>query len=120
MTVISRSIVIPAPAATVWSTLTDTARYGSWNPFIPELTGELQPGAKLRVRIAPPGGWAMAFSPSVTDVVEGRRVEWLGHLGVSNRSARPRRGSPRRNSSSASWCRSSGLCCDEPPPGSTR
>ena len=37
MTIIERSIVIPAPAATVWATLTDTARYGSWNSFMPEL-----------------------------------------------------------------------------------
>jgi hypothetical protein len=80
MTVISRSVVIPVPAAIVWSTLTDTSRYESWNPFIPELTGELQMGAKLRVRIRPPGGRAMTFTPTVTDVAEARRLEWLGHL----------------------------------------
>ena len=82
MTVIERSIVIPAPAAIVWATLTDTGRYGSWNPFIPELTGELRPGAKIRVRISPPGGRAMSFTPTVTVVHEGRRLEWLGRLGV--------------------------------------
>ena len=82
MTIIERSIVIPAPAAIVWATLTDTGRYGSWNPFIPELTGELRPDAKIRVRISPPGGRAMSFTPTVTAVDEGRRLEWLGHLGV--------------------------------------
>jgi hypothetical protein len=82
MTLIERSIVIPAPAAVVWATLTDTGRYGSWNPFIPELTGELRPGAKVRLRISPPGGRAMSFAPTVTAVDEGRRLEWLGHLGV--------------------------------------
>ena len=82
MIIIERSIVIPAPAATVWATLTDTARYGSWNPFIPELTGELRPGARIRVRISPPGGRAMSFTPTVTAVDEGRRLEWLGHLGA--------------------------------------
>jgi hypothetical protein len=82
MTSIERSIMIPAPAAIVWATLTDTGRYGSWNPFIPELTGELRPDAKIRVRISPPGGRAMSFTPTVTAVDEGRRLEWLGHLGV--------------------------------------
>ena len=82
MTSIERSIVIPAPAAIVWAALTDTRRYRSWNPFIPELTGELRPGAKIRVRISPPGGRTMSFTPTVTVVDEGRRLEWLGHLGV--------------------------------------
>jgi hypothetical protein len=83
MTIIERSIVIPAQAAIVWATLTETNRYGSWNPFIPGLTGELRPGAKIRVRISPPGGRAMSFTPTVTAVDEGRRLEWLGQLGVS-------------------------------------
>ena len=82
MTSIERSIVIPAPAAIVWATLTDTGRYGSWNPFIREFTGELRPGAKIRVRISPPGGRAMSFTPTLTAVDDGRRLEWLGHLGV--------------------------------------
>jgi hypothetical protein len=82
MTSIERSIVIPAPAAIVWATLTDTGRYASWNPFITELTGDLQLGAKIRVRIRPPGGRAMSFTPTVTAVDDGRRLEWLGHLGV--------------------------------------
>jgi hypothetical protein len=82
MTIIERSIVIPAPAAIVWTTLTDTGRYGLWNPFIPEFTGELRRGAKIRLRIRPPGGRAMSFTPTVTAVDEGRRLEWLGHLGI--------------------------------------
>jgi uncharacterized protein YndB with AHSA1/START domain len=73
--IIERSIVIPALTATVWATLTDIGRYGSWNPFIPELTGELRPGAKVRLRISPPGGRAMSFTPTVTAVDEGRRLE---------------------------------------------
>ena len=82
MTIIERSIVIPAPAAIVWATLTDMGRYRSWNPFIPEFTGDLRPGARVRLRISPPGGRAMSFTPTVTAVDEGRRLEWLGHLGV--------------------------------------
>ena len=82
MSVLTRTVVIPAPAAVVWATLTDTARYGSWNPFITELSGELRPGARLCARIHPPGGRAMTFAPTVTRVEQGRNLEWLGRLGV--------------------------------------
>ena len=82
MTIIERSVVIPASTAIVWATLTNTIRCGSWNAVIPDLTGELRPGAKIRVRISPPGARAMSFIPTVTEVVEGRRLEWLGHLGI--------------------------------------
>jgi hypothetical protein len=81
-TTIERSVQIPAPIAIVWSTLTDTSRYESWNPFIPEFSGELRPGAEIRIRISPPGGRAMTFTPTVTAVAEGRRLEWLGRLGI--------------------------------------
>ena len=81
MTIIECSVVIPAPAAIVWSTLTDTSRYGAWNPF-PELTGDLRPGATITLRIRPPGGRAMTFTPTVTAVAEGRQLEWLGRLGI--------------------------------------
>jgi hypothetical protein len=82
VTTIERSIVIPAPSAIVWATLTDTCRYGSWNPFILELTGEFRVGARIRVRISPPGGRAMSFTPTVVQVDDGRRLEWRGRLGV--------------------------------------
>jgi hypothetical protein len=82
MTIVERSIVIPAPAPVVWAILTDTSRYGSWNPFIPELTGDLAVGARIRVRISPPGGRAMSFAPTVTEMDPGRRLEWRGRLGV--------------------------------------
>jgi hypothetical protein len=82
MPIIERSIVIPAPAVIVWTVLTATSRYGSWNPFIPELTGELKAGATIRVRISPPGGRAMSFTPIVTHVDDGRRLEWRGRLAL--------------------------------------
>ena len=81
-TTIERSVEIAAPITIVWSTLTDTTRYASWNPFIPEFSGELRPGAELQIRISPPGGRAMTFTPTVTAVAEGRRLEWLGRLGI--------------------------------------
>jgi hypothetical protein len=79
---LSVTTTIDAPTAVVWEVLTDTAAYGAWNPFIPEMTGELAPGRRLQVRIAPPGGRAMTFRPVVTAVEAERRLGWLGRAGL--------------------------------------
>ena len=73
-------IEIDASAAKVWAILTDLARYAEWNPFIPEAEGEVKEGERLRVRIAPPGGKAMVFTPTVTLVEPERAFRWLGRL----------------------------------------
>jgi hypothetical protein len=75
-------IDIPATQERVWATLVDTAAYPGWNPFITRLSGELAAGQRLEVRIAPPGGRAMTFKPTVTQVEPGRRLEWLGTMGI--------------------------------------
>jgi len=82
MKTITTAIDIPATLEQVWATLVDTAAYPAWNPFITQLSGELATGEQLQVRIAPPGGRAMTFRPTVTQVEVGRRLEWLGSLGV--------------------------------------
>jgi hypothetical protein len=57
----------------------ERGRYGSRNPFISEFTGDLRPGAEVRLRISPPDARAMSFTPTVTAVDEGRHLEWLGN-----------------------------------------
>ncbi|MGX5655665.1 SRPBCC family protein [Geodermatophilus nigrescens] len=79
---LSAATTVAAPPAVVWRVLTDTSAYGAWNPFIPELTGQLRVGQRLRVRIVPPGGRGMTFRPTVTAVEEERELAWLGRLGV--------------------------------------
>jgi len=71
---------IAAPCRRVWSVLTDFAAYPAWNPFITRLEGEAREGARLTVRIHPPGGRAMTFRPTVLAAVPGRELRWLGHL----------------------------------------
>jgi hypothetical protein len=71
---------IAAPVQTVWAELSAGREYAEWNPFITSLQGELVVGSRLEVRIAPPGGRAMTFRPTVTTVDEGKRLEWLGRL----------------------------------------
>ncbi len=73
-------IEINAPADTVWAILTDLGQFAAWNPFMPEAEGEIREGARLKVRIAPPGGKAMTFKPTVTRVEPEREFRWLGHL----------------------------------------
>jgi hypothetical protein len=75
-----REIEIDAPPERVWAVVTDLAAYPDWNPFIRRITGELQVGAKLEVRIEPPGGRALTFKPTVRAVEAKRELRWLGRL----------------------------------------
>jgi hypothetical protein len=71
---------IAAPVETVWAELSAVAEYAEWNPFITSFEGELVVGGRAEVRIAPPGGRPMTFRPTITEVEEGTRLEWLGRL----------------------------------------
>ena len=82
MRTIEATTVIDAPANAVWGVLVDTARYPEWNPFIRRLDGDLVAGGRIAVEIAPPGGRPMTFRPTVTVLEPGRRLEWLGRLGL--------------------------------------
>jgi hypothetical protein len=75
-----REIEIDAPPERVWAVVTDFAAYPEWNPFIRSISGALHEGAKLEVRIEPPGARAMTFKPTVRAVEASREVRWLGRL----------------------------------------
>jgi hypothetical protein len=77
---LTSSIEIDASPERVWSVLTDFASYGEWNPFIRSIEGEPVVGSRLQVRIAPPGGRAMTFKPTVTVVDPSLELRWLGRL----------------------------------------
>ena len=77
---IERSIEIDGTPKTVWSILSDTDAYSSWNPFMTELTGDLVVGSKLEVRIAPPDARPMTFKPTVLAVKPERELRWLGRF----------------------------------------
>lgn len=79
-TTIHSEITIGAPPARVWAVLTDFTSYPEWSPFVREIDGELRPGARLMVRLAPSGGEGTVFKPVVTEVREGAVFEWQGHL----------------------------------------
>jgi hypothetical protein len=73
-------IEIAAPKDKVWRILTDFPAYPQWNPFIKSISGELKTGAKLDVRMHPPGGRSITFHPQVLSAVPGRELKWLGHV----------------------------------------
>jgi hypothetical protein len=75
-----REIEIDASPERVWAVVTDFAGYPEWNPFIRSISGELREGAKLEVRIEPPGARAMTFKPTVRAVEASRELRWLGRL----------------------------------------
>jgi hypothetical protein len=75
-------VQIDAPPADVWAVLIDLDSYSDWNPFIVSAEGKPAVGEKLTSRLQPPGGKAMTFRPTVTEVDEGRVFEWLGRLGL--------------------------------------
>lgn len=75
-------VTIDAPTDVVWEVLVDLDRYDEWNPFVVESSGRVEVGERLVNRLQPPGGRAMTFKPTVTEVEAGRTFEWLGRLGL--------------------------------------
>jgi hypothetical protein len=75
-------IEIDASPAVVWGVLCDFPRYAEWNPFIPQISGELRVGAKLEVVISPPGGREMSFRPRILVVDPEKELRWRGRLFV--------------------------------------
>jgi hypothetical protein len=80
MRLIETATDIRAPAARIWSILTDFPAYPAWNPFITAAEGELRPGARLRITTAPTGHRPMTFRPVVLVVAPERELRWLGRL----------------------------------------
>lgn len=79
---IETGCVVDAPPEVVWQVLTDFRAYPEWNPFIPQIEGEVREGAKLRVRIEPPGSRGTTFRPEVKVVRPPHQLAWLGRLFV--------------------------------------
>ena len=73
-------IEIDAPPDRVWSVITDFDSYPEWNPFVQRISGPVEEGAKLDVRIVPPGKRGMGFKPTVLKVEPRRELAWLGKL----------------------------------------
>ena len=80
MRLIETATDIRAPAARIWSILTDFPAYLAWNPFITAAVGELRLGARLKITIAPPGHRPMTFRPVVLVVERESELRWRGRM----------------------------------------
>lgn len=82
MPTIRTTETIEAPPERVWAILNDLDSYPEWNPFIVEGSGEFRPGERVKLRMQPPGGKAMGFSPKVLEASPGEELRWSGRLFV--------------------------------------
>jgi hypothetical protein len=65
-----------------WRVLTDFAAYPQWNPFIVEAIGTARVGTRLSLKMQPVGARPMTLRPMVREVIDGRRLQWVGRLGM--------------------------------------
>lgn len=80
MTTIETAIDIAASPARVWQILTDFPAHAEWNPFVTFISGPLEVGEKLSIRVQPPGRKGMAFRPVLLAVEEAKELRWKGRL----------------------------------------
>jgi hypothetical protein len=73
-------IEINASEERVWEILTDFASYPQWNPFIRRISGDLEVGERLEVRLEPPDSRGITLRPTVLSVEPNRQLRWVGHL----------------------------------------
>jgi hypothetical protein len=78
---IKTETLIHASAERVWAEMTDFASFPSWNPFVREAEGRLEPGEQLKIRLQLDHGLKMTFRPRVTVVKPNRELRWLATLG---------------------------------------
>ena len=79
--IIKTETIIHAPAERVWAAMTDFASFPTWNPFVREAQGRLEPGERLKIRLALDHGLKMTFRPRVTVVRPNRELRWRATLG---------------------------------------
>lgn len=77
---IETSVHIAASADRVWDVLADFERYPQWNPFIRSISGPLEAGARLSVRIAQGDDREAHVSATLVDVMPRRELRWRGSL----------------------------------------
>jgi hypothetical protein len=74
------SISILAQSSSVWQALTEPAGFPEWNPFLREVRGQITPGARITVRVHPPGTRMMTFQATVLKVEPNHELVWLGRF----------------------------------------
>ncbi len=71
------AIDIDAAPARVWEVLSDTTRYGEWNPLVTDVRGELRSGAKIKGRFHFEDV-TFPFDAELLRVEPGKALTWIG------------------------------------------
>ena len=66
---------IHAPAAHIWSLLTDAKDYPRWNSTVTRIEGQIREGGQLRVHVP---GTDRTFTPRVSGLIPDERMTWTG------------------------------------------
>ncbi len=75
-------INIDASAKTVWDILIDFDNYPNWNPFMKQISGELQEGSKLKIFIKPYNSRGLNYKPTILELKVEEKIRWLGITGL--------------------------------------
>ncbi len=76
MPTIKTTVDIGASAEMVWRVLTHFSSYPTWNPFIREIQGQPEPGARLNVRMRLSKKRSYRFRARVTKVIPAAELHW--------------------------------------------
>jgi hypothetical protein len=75
---IRTEIDINASPEKAWEVLTDFDRFPQWNPFIRQISGSPEIGAKLKIQLQTSRGKSRTYRPTVTKVEPNHELRWFG------------------------------------------
>ena len=73
-------IDIECDPASLWTVITDFARYPEWNPVLPKVRGRAEPGSVVWFRFHLRWPIRMIFRARVVNVETDRELRWVGVL----------------------------------------
>jgi hypothetical protein len=77
---IRTEIEISSNPSKIWKLLMNFEKYPEWNPFIKSIRGQAVEGAKIVVKMEPPGAKGMTFKPKILRINPEKEFRWLGNL----------------------------------------
>jgi hypothetical protein len=80
---IDTRIVIKSKPETIWNILTNTPRYGEWNPFLKEVKGNIKKDETIDITIQGVGKEGLDhFSSTILEVDSLHLIQWRGRFGI--------------------------------------
>ena len=75
-------ILINSSAKVIWNILINFDNYPNWNPFMKQITGEIQEGSKIQVTIKPYNSSNITYKPKILELKPEEKIKWLGITGI--------------------------------------